>query len=121
MSAQVLVIDDVPDNRLLLQHFVSRLGLTVESAAGGQEGLAMAASQPYDVVLLDIEMPGMNGFETVSQLRQNHFSGPVVALTGHSLNGDRDRYLRAGFNEYLQKPVTRTALEQVLKRLLRSQ
>ena len=102
----VAVVEDNPDNRLLLQALLGdRYALTeYESGAQALEGLKRAAP---DVVLLDISMPGMDGVEVLARIRADARirNLPVIALTAHAMAGDREKYLAAGFNGYVTKPL----------------
>lgn len=114
-SMRVLVIDDAHDNRALLQTYLSKWGIHVESASNGRDGVEMALKQPYDVILLDIQMPEMDGFQAIHLLREKNYSKPIIALTAHAMKGDRERCIEAGFDDYLQKPVDRKVLEAALR------
>jgi PAS domain S-box-containing protein len=119
VRGKVLVVDDVSDNRILIKHYVTRLGLKVEMAATGEEGLQKIRHEPFDVVLMDIQMPGMDGFEAVQKLREEHYQGPVIALTAHAMKGDREKCLDAGFDDYLCKPVSKASLEETLHKYVK--
>jgi two-component system, sensor histidine kinase len=119
MTGKVLVVDDVSDNRILIKHYISRLGLQVEMAGTGEEGIDKVFKDHFDVVLMDIQMPGMDGFEAVQRLREHHYEGPIVALTAHAMKGDREKCLEAGFDDYLCKPVSKTSLEETLSKYVK--
>jgi two-component system, cell cycle response regulator DivK len=107
MSATICVVEDNPDNRMLLRAILSdRYELTeYEDGVSALAGLLLARP---DVVLLDISLPGMDGTEVLSRVRaEPHLSGlPIIALTAHAMAGDRARFLSAGFDEYVSKPIT---------------
>ncbi len=113
---KVLLVDDSPDNRSLISAFLSKPGIEVDLAENGVTGVDKALHNQYDVVLMDIQMPEMDGFEAVRVLNQKGYRVPVVALTAHAMKGDRERCLRAGFNDYLCKPVNRQSLMDMLHR-----
>lgn len=104
---RVAIVDDRADNRLLLRAILRGYHETVEYGSG-PEALAAFGSEPPDVVLLDIALPGMDGVEVLRQMRADARlrAIPVVALTAHALAGDRDRYLAAGFDAYVGKPIS---------------
>jgi len=115
---RVLVVDDAPDNQVLTKAFLHKLGLDSDVADNGQQGVDKALSQDYDVVLMDIQMPEMDGFAAVQALREKNYHGTVVALTAHAMKGDRERCLENGFDDYLCKPITRKSLQEVLAKYL---
>ena len=102
----VAVVEDNADNRLLLQALLGERYDVVEFDNGIDALLGMRASLP-DVVLLDISLPGMDGNEILSCIRADDRLSPlpVIALTAHAMAGDRERYLRAGFDDYITKPI----------------
>lgn len=114
-AGRVLLADDGADNQLLVSLILRRAGYEVTVAGDGQRAceLALAAwreGHPFDVVLMDMEMPVMNGFSATTLLRQARYPGLVIALTGHSEASDRDACLAAGCDEHLGKPVLRLPL-----------
>ncbi|HMN69486.1 MAG TPA: response regulator [Bdellovibrionales bacterium] len=113
---RVLIVDDAPDNRTLIYHYVNRMGFNADLADNGAEAVDKALNQYYDVVLMDVQMPGMDGFEAVKELRAKEYDRPIVALTAHTMKGDRERCLNEGFDEYLGKPIDRESLRQTLDR-----
>jgi two-component system sensor histidine kinase/response regulator len=119
-SGKVLVVDDVNDIRLLVGHLVSATGLTVEYAKNGLEALervkaSMLDQQPYDLVLIDIHMPVMDGTTAIKHIRAEHFNGPVVAMTAATMKGVRQELMEQGFSKVLEKPINNDALISVLK------
>ncbi|MBX2988697.1 MAG: response regulator [Bdellovibrionaceae bacterium] len=108
---RVLIVDDAPDNRALISHYVKRMGFIPDTAENGSQGVEKALSQSYDVILMDIQMPEMDGFEAVSLLRSKNYRKPVIALTAHAMKGDRERCIAGGFDDYLFKPIDRNALK----------
>lgn len=113
-QGHILVVDDSEDNRFLVEWYLKKLGFTCETAANGAEGLQKATAGVFRTVLLDIQMPEMDGFQVVKALREKQYAGHVVALTAHAMKGDRERCLEAGFDDYLTKPLD----EKTLRRLL---
>ena len=112
----VLVVDDAPDNRLLVSRFLKIAGAICESAPDGPQGIEKALSGKCDVVLMDIQMPAMDGYEAVAQLRSMNFRKPVIALTAHAMKSERDRCLRSGFDAYLTKPISRIELFETIRK-----
>jgi signal transduction histidine kinase/CheY-like chemotaxis protein len=122
-NARVLVVDDAKDNRVLLQHFLKRTGARVEFAYDGQQAIhrineSISSADPYAIVLMDMQMPVLDGYNATMQLRESGFDAPIVAITAHALDGDREQCLDAGCDEYLTKPVNRKALIETCERLL---
>lgn len=111
----VLIVDDAPDNRLLVTRFLKLAGAQTDSAADGSQGIERALSRPCDVVLMDIQMPQMDGYEAVARLRAMKFNKPVIALTAHAMKSERDRCLSSGFDAYLTKPISRVDLLKTIR------
>jgi signal transduction histidine kinase/ActR/RegA family two-component response regulator len=105
---RVLLADDAPDNRKLMQRLLERAGLEVETAENGRvavdKALAATNGHAFDVVLMDMQMPEMDGYQAASALRARHYPSPIVALTAHASDADRQKCLAAGCTEYLAKP-----------------
>lgn len=118
MSKQrlALVVDDHQTNRLLASALLKRLGWDVQEAESGTLALDCASRQSFQLILLDISMPGLSGEETCSRLRQVlPLPAPrIIAYTAHAFPEDRERLLGAGFDEVLVKPVNRMALETLI-------
>nr|WP_315186601.1 response regulator [uncultured Albidiferax sp.] len=108
MSARILVIEDDEFSRELVRYLLDRHGYTVLEAADGGAGLDLALNAHPDLVLCDLQMPVLNGYEVVQRLRSNPLWQvvPVIAVTAFSMPGDRDIALAAGFDNYLTKPIT---------------
>lgn len=103
---KVLVVEDSPDNRVLLEHVLTRAGATVDTAEDGILGEYCAIKNRYDIILLDIQMPRQDGYTTVRHLRNYGIQTPIVAFTAHSLKNERERCLKEGCNEYLSKATS---------------
>lgn len=123
-AKHVLVVEDERTNRLGLCKFLQRMGHSVEWATNGMEGLQKLAQGNFDLILMDIQMPVMTGLEATSRIRATEGLGhkrdiPIVALTAHAMNGDREAFLKAGMNDYLSKPIDMAELKRVLARVFR--
>ena len=107
----VAVVEDNADNRLLLQAILEGLYEVVEYENGSDALAGLAAKLP-DLVLLDISLPGMDGNEILTRIRADEKLRklPVIALTAHAMAGDREKYLAAGFNDYITKPIVDESL-----------
>ncbi len=117
----VLLAEDNIINREVARAFLTGMGMTVSIAADGAEALERAARDRYDVILMDCQMPVMDGFEATTGIRAMEGQDrrtPVIALTANALEGDRERCLAAGMDDYLAKPISRETLRAVLQRWL---
>lgn len=114
---RVLVVDDSPVNVKVTTRMVQNCGYAVESAPGGREALAALEQTTFDLVFLDCQMPEMDGFETVAEIRRREGASrriPVIALTASALEGDREKCIAAGMDGYLSKPVSKAELAKML-------
>lgn len=102
---KVLIVDDSPDNRILITHLLKKEGALVSEASSGSEGVTKALSDTYDIILMDIQMPGIDGYEALRILLKLHYDVPVIALTAHAMIEERQRTLSAGFADHITKPI----------------
>jgi len=110
----ILVAEDNPDNRELLQRFLGAQGASVDLANNGEETLKKAQTVRYDVILMDIQMPELDGLEVTRKLRKLKNLTPIIALTAHAMSDERDKCLAAGCNEFLTKPINVPMLVQIV-------
>ncbi|MDY6919240.1 MAG: response regulator [Pseudomonadota bacterium] len=114
LKARILVADDVEELRTLLGQIISGLGAEVAFAADGrdavEQALAAQNSQPFDLILMDVQMPRMNGLDATRSLRAAGLQQPIIALTAATMRGERERCLDAGCNDHLSKPITESSL-----------
>ncbi len=123
LPPRVLVVDDNPANQRLTVLMLQRMGCRVDVAADGKEAVQAASGFPYDLILMDVQMPVMDGLLATKQIRKLSGSAgtvPIVALTANAFTSDRDASLQAGMNDFLCKPVTFDTLQRVLRRRLPS-
>jgi CheY-like chemotaxis protein len=122
MSAVVLVIEDNPDNRELMRYLLTGLGHEPIVASSGEEGVALALSKLPDIVLLDLHMPGMDGYEAARRIREmpRLARTPIVAVTAIAMVGDRDAVLAHGFDGYISKPIAPEHFEAELQQYLKT-
>ncbi|MCS7065463.1 MAG: response regulator, partial [Fimbriimonadales bacterium] len=99
-------------------HLLSKLQLEVEIATNGLEAVQKASANAYDLILMDCQMPEMDGYEATRQLRARGVAIPIVALTANALEGDRERCLACGMDDYLAKPIKPEELQRKLARWL---
>jgi CheY-like chemotaxis protein/HPt (histidine-containing phosphotransfer) domain-containing protein len=104
-NTSILVVEDGVTNRKLISLILRRAGAQVTTAENGQVGLDIASKQAFDLILMDMQMPVMDGYLATRKLRQRGVETPIVALTAHSLNGDEGRCQEAGCSGYLSKPI----------------
>ena len=118
----VLVVDDIPSNRMVARAMLERLGWTVLMASDGREALDKLAATHCDLVLLDISMPGMSGIEVCQSIRANPALAnlPVIAYTAHAQPEDRRNFLASGFDEVLIKPVSREKLADAVAAVMQN-
>jgi signal transduction histidine kinase/ActR/RegA family two-component response regulator len=121
---QVLVVEDERTNRLAICRLLQSLGHSVQWAVNGLDAMQKLATDDYDLILMDIQMPVMNGIEATTRIREADNLGPkkdlpIVALTAHAMSGDRESFLEAGMTDYLSKPVELPELKRVLARAFR--
>lgn len=107
LACRVLVVDDRRDVRYLAQHFLEEAGAVVETANDGLEALEKVAaeSKAFDLILLDMQMPKLDGYQCAAQLRERGFRQPIIALTANAMKGDREKCLSAGCDDYVAKPI----------------
>ncbi len=120
MHCKVLVADDKATGRELVRTVLEDRGYTVFEARDGVEALEVAHRIQPDLIILDLHMPGLDGFGVIKELRldSNFATTPVVALTASAMQGDRQRALAAGFTGYISKPVSLKTLRSEVERLL---
>ncbi len=114
---RVLVVEDNATNRRVLEALLGKLGVSVELVEGGQEALDALGRERYDMVLMDVQMPGMDGVETTRRIRASEGSGvriPIIAMTANTMKGDRETCLAAGMDGYLPKPVDPAELARTI-------
>lgn len=111
---KVLVVDDSAENQLLLKVYLTKMGMIVQDAPNGEIGIKKALAENYDIVLMDIQMPVLDGYSATEQLRARGYKKPIVALTANAMKEDRERSLRAGCNDYITKPIESARLMKTL-------
>jgi CheY-like chemotaxis protein/HPt (histidine-containing phosphotransfer) domain-containing protein len=126
LAARILLAEDSPDNQLLISNFLRKLGAAVEIAGDGRQAVdealsAETAGAGFDLVLMDMQMPELDGLEATRQLRSRGFARPIIALTANAMGGDQQRCLDAGCSDYASKPIDRRLLvAQIFEQLSRS-
>jgi signal transduction histidine kinase/DNA-binding response OmpR family regulator len=120
LAGRVLVAEDGVPNQRLIRAYVETTGAELDIASNGEEALAAALAGDYELVLMDIQMPVMDGVTAVSMMRAAGYGGTIVALTANVMRSDIETYRSSGFDDVLAKPIDRARLHQVLSRHLRS-
>lgn len=121
-SLNILVVEDVALGRVVIETLLTQDDHTCVLTESGEEALQTITEQPFDLVLMDVQMPGMNGMEATRKIRglDNPAANiPIIALTANVMAGDREQYLAAGMNDYVAKPVRREALHAAIRRTLK--
>lgn len=114
----VLLVDDSADNQYLIQTLLNRWGLKVTLASNGKEAIEKMKGEKFDLVLMDMQMPIMDGYTACTQLIKDSCQVPIIALTANAMKEDRERCLQAGCKDYITKPIQRNQLLQVLQKNL---
>jgi len=112
---RILLVDDGETNRKLIGLFLTRSGAMVEMSENGALALHAAEQTPFDAILMDMQMPVMDGYTATARLREKGFQGPIIALTAHAMKGDREKCAAAGCSGYLSKPVNMDELVRTVR------
>lgn len=122
---RILLVEDHPTNVLVARTFIEEFGYQIDVAGDGLQALALASENPYAAILMDVQMPGMDGFEATARIREHEKQHgrtpkPIIGMTAHALIGDRERCLNAGMDDYITKPFNPDELEEKLATLTAS-
>ena len=120
LTGTVLLAEDNPDNQRLISMYLRQTGLKVAMASNGTEALKMALLNPPDLILMDMQMPVMNGLTATKKLRHMGYTGNIIALTANVTQEDRDRCLKAGCNDFLTKPIDHKIFFNTLSQYLKA-
>jgi CheY-like chemotaxis protein len=117
----ILLVEDNPHNRKIFSGMLAHAGFTVIEAADGTEALAKAESEHPDLILMDLSIPGVDGWEVTRRLKASDAwrKVPIIALTAHAMRGDEERALQAGCDGYLAKPISPKKVVEEVKRYLK--
>jgi two-component system cell cycle response regulator DivK len=120
MSKRILVVEDQEDNRRIMRDLLTSVGYEVVEAVSGEDGVRMAEMQVPDLILMDIQLPGLDGYEATRRIKAN--AGlrqiPIIAVTSYALSGDDARAFEAGCNAYVSKPYSPRALLAKIREFL---
>jgi two-component system, cell cycle response regulator DivK len=116
----VLVVEDNNDNLKIITYALQRAGYSVITAQSGEEGFQLALKERPVFILMDINLPGMDGLETTRRIRSSETNGdiPIIAITSYAMSGDRERILAAGCNGYFEKPIDPITIVDQIHKLL---
>lgn len=115
---KILLAEDSRENQVLFKIFINSTSANLSIVDNGIEAVRHAHENEYDLIILDIQMPGLDGYEVVKILRGSLFEGKIIALTAHTTKGEREKCVNSGFDEYLSKPVTQVKLLQTIEKVL---
>jgi CheY-like chemotaxis protein len=123
LSERILVAEDNAINQRVALRMLEKLGLSADIAANGAEAVKAIQTNPYPVILMDCQMPEMDGFQATAAIRAWEAERglprtPIIAMTAHAMTGDRERCLEAGMDDYLAKPISIRALNEVLSQFV---
>ena len=116
---KILVVDDAHDNLQLVSYYLANTKAELDFAADGLLAVEKVKNSSFDLILMDIQMPNLDGYEATKKIRAFGCKTPIIALTAHALKGDREKFLAAGFDEYLTKPVQPVELLKILEQILK--
>ncbi|MDP3879689.1 MAG: response regulator [Dehalococcoidales bacterium] len=123
MGEKILVVEDNPQNMRLIEMTLGAEKYVLLKATSGEEALDMVKREQPDLIIMDIQLPGMSGLEVVKELREapSFSRTPIIGLTAYAMKGDREKVLEAGCNMYLSKPISTRELPGIISGLLRQQ
>lgn len=116
---KILLVEDAIDNQVLISTYLERMGAKISVRSNGIEGVESALKGNFDVILMDVQMPHMDGHEATKLLRRKQFSRPIIALTAHAMVEERTKCFSSGFSDYLTKPVQRKVLVETLQKYMK--
>ncbi|MEN8126457.1 MAG: response regulator [Planctomycetota bacterium] len=113
-NGKVLVAEDNPSNQKLIAILLQKVGLEVTLADNGAEAVEQCASQTFDIILMDMQMPSLNGYDATRQLRSQGVQTPIIAVTANAMAGDEQKCIDIGCDGYLSKPIDRNKLNELI-------
>jgi len=123
-NARILVVDDYIDNQELAKTFLEKMECEVDVAEDGFEAVEMFKESDYDAIFMDIQMPDLDGYGATREIREvegDDQHTPIIALTANALEGDKEKCLKAGMDDYLSKPFKGEDIEKVLSKFLKAE
>ena len=113
-TGKVLVAEDNPSNQKLIAILLQKMGLEVSLADDGLEAVEQCDSQTCDIILMDMQMPNLNGYDATRQLRSHGIQTPIIAVTANAMTGDEQKCMSVGCDGYLSKPIDRNKLDELI-------
>ena len=114
LGRRILIVEDSPDNQVLITAFLRPTGAIMTLAVDGLDGVEKARATPFDLILMDIQMPQLDGHQALRKLREMGITQPVVAMTAHAMREERQRCSQSGFSAYVSKPLSRRLLIETM-------
>lgn len=115
---RILLVEDAPESQLLISHILKKHGIKVDVADNGRQALDLLNDEDFDVILMDMQMPVLDGYSTTEILRKSGYAKPIISLTAHAMREDQLKCLQSGCNEVLTKPVSQAKLIHTVSRYL---
>jgi Amt family ammonium transporter len=125
LNCKLLLVEDGVDNQRLISFLMKKAGADVTIAENGLIGVekiteAIEQDKPFEIILMDMHMPVMDGYTAAAQLRSKGIETPIIALTAHAMAGDREKCIQAGCTDYGTKPINKSKLIETIQRLLKT-
>ncbi len=115
---RILVAEDNPSNKKLIELLLKKMGLQTLIVENGKLAVEAAQKEEFAIILMDMQMPEMNGYQAVAKIRKDGIQTPIIALTAHAMKGDRQKCINAGCTDYLQKPIEKAMLQDILDKYM---
>ena len=112
------MVEDNKNNQIVIQQFLEQQGCLVKIASNGQEAIEKVKTQTIDLIFMDIQMPILDGISATKKIRELAIVTPIIALTANAIHGDKERFIKAGMNDYLAKPIISEKLNLLLNQYL---
>ncbi len=116
LNGKVLLVDDDPDTCLLIKRYLSDIGLIVDVARNGSHAIELALKDSYDIIIMDIELPAIDGYEVIKILRKHRYSKPILVISGHTMQGVKENCYSLGCSDFISKPVNPKVLYDTIQR-----
>lgn len=118
---KILVVEDDPINMRLMSEILRSIGITADEAENGEEAIKKTEKEIYDIILMDIGLPGMDGIKTMKMIKSkpDYKDARVIALTAFAMKGDKERFLAEGFNDYVSKPINVPEFMEKLEKIIK--